>query len=77
MGACVFIDIIKNMRALTSIEHITVSEINKLFNLADELKALPEKERMQLLYGKLLGIVFSQPSTRTRLSFETAMLRLG
>jgi aspartate carbamoyltransferase (EC 2.1.3.2) len=35
------------------------------------------KSRLDILNGKVLALAFFEPSTRTRLSFETAMLRLG
>ncbi|MDO8561245.1 MAG: aspartate carbamoyltransferase [bacterium] len=47
--------------------------IKKLFLLADQL----EKKRDDSLKGKILAALFFEPSTRTRLSFSSAMLRLG
>ncbi len=47
--------------------------INKIFSIADTL----EKKRDQSLKGKILASLFYEPSTRTRFSFESAMLRLG
>ena len=40
-------------------------------------KALKRKDQIPLLKGKILATLFYEPSTRTRLSFETAMQRLG
>ena len=39
--------------------------------------SLAKKEELNLMQGKILAALFYEPSTRTRLSFETAMLRLG
>ncbi len=53
-------------------------QIESLFSLADDLAARMQKgERLRMLDGKLLATVFYEPSTRTRLSFEAAMQRLG
>lgn len=47
--------------------------IHKLFSIADSL----EKKKDTSLKGKILASLFYEPSTRTRFSFESAMLRLG
>ena len=47
--------------------------INKIFSVADGL----EKKRDNSLKGKIMASLFYEPSTRTRFSFESAMLRLG
>lgn len=47
--------------------------INKIFALANQL----EKKKDNSLKGKIMASVFYEPSTRTRFSFESAMLRLG
>ena len=44
-----------------------------IFKRADELRKTPK----ETLKGKILAILFYEPSTRTRLSFESAMLKLG
>lgn len=46
----------------------------QLFQKADELRG---KENLDELKGKILATLFYEPSTRTRLSFESAMLRMG
>ncbi|STZ77218.1 aspartate carbamoyltransferase [Bergeriella denitrificans] len=57
-----------------SISDLTTAQLELLLNTALKLKAEP---RGDLLKGKLIGSCFFEPSTRTRLSFETAVQRLG
>lgn len=53
-------------------------EFDHLFARADEIaEQLQRGERLRILDGKILATLFYQPSTRTRLSFESAMQRLG
>ncbi|MRX72465.1 ornithine carbamoyltransferase [Bacillus lacus] len=53
-------------------------EIQYLLELASEIKAMHKQGRQQpLLQGKVLGMIFEKSSTRTRVSFEAAMLQLG
>lgn len=47
--------------------------INKIFSIADKL----ENKKDDSLKGKIMASLFYEPSTRTRFSFESAMLRLG
>lgn len=54
----------------------SVEELNEIFALADQIIANPEKYQ-NICSGKLLATLFYEPSTRTRFSFEAAMLRLG
>ena len=49
--------------------------IERLFAAADRMRALPRSAAP--LAGRILATIFYEPSTRTRLSFESAMLRLG
>ena len=56
----------------------TRDEIEAIMALADEFRGQLEKTRgLDLLKGYVLAALFFEPSTRTRLSFETAMHRLG
>lgn len=63
-------------RGLLSINDLTAEQIYRLFELADLLKPW-RRSGLELLPTKVMATLFFQPSTRTRLSFETAMLRLG
>jgi aspartate carbamoyltransferase catalytic subunit len=63
-------------RSLVTIDDLSNREIEALFSLADEMEDSP-KEQGGLCQGKIMASLFFEPSTRTRLSFETAMLRLG
>jgi aspartate carbamoyltransferase catalytic subunit len=54
----------------------SVEELDQLMNLASDIESNPEKYA-HACEGKRLATCFYEPSTRTRLSFESAMLRLG
>lgn len=54
----------------------TVEELDSLFRLADDIRNHPDKYA-HACEGKKLATCFYEPSTRTRLSFESAMLSLG
>lgn len=54
----------------------SVEEIDEVLNLADEIIKAPQ-EFAHTCEGKILATLFYEPSTRTRFSFEAAMLRLG
>ena len=64
------------MRHLTDILELSTSEIEELVSTAEDMIAFPEKYREKCKYKKLATLFF-EPSTRTRLSFEAAMLELG
>ena len=64
------------MRNLIEITDLSVEEIDELLEKADDIIANPEKYRDACRYKKLATLFF-EPSTRTRLSFEAAMLELG
>lgn len=61
-----------------SIHDITVDEFNHLMDLGLKLKSETKKGiRHHILDGKVLGMIFTKSSTRTRVSFETGMYQLG
>src|ERR1700757_457777 len=62
------------MRNLLSVADLTNDEIEEIFELADA----PDKLRADKpAAGQIMATLFYEPSTRTRLSFESAMHRLG
>ncbi|HET8564429.1 MAG TPA: aspartate carbamoyltransferase catalytic subunit [Candidatus Binatia bacterium] len=62
------------MRNLISIADLTNEEIEHVFDLADSSEQLKDSK---VGAGKIMATLFYEPSTRTRLSFESAMQRLG
>ena len=64
------------MRHLINPLDFSVEEIDKLLSLANDIEKNPEKYK-EACKGKKLATLFYEPSTRTRLSFEAAMLNLG
>ena len=64
------------MRHLIDIRDLDMREILALLDLADDIYAKPEDYREVCRYKKLATLFF-EPSTRTRLSFEAAMMELG
>jgi len=66
------------VKHLLSMQDLTSKEIEAILNLSEELKQKLRKGKPhQLLRGNTLGMLFAKPSTRTRVSFETAMTQLG
>ena len=64
------------MRHLMSPMDFSVEELDALMDLADDIQKDPAKYAHKC-DGRILATCFYEPSTRTRLSFESAMLRLG
>ncbi len=64
------------MRSILNITDLTLDELDDLIATAEDIIAHPQKYR-HACQGKKLATLFFEPSTRTRLSFEAAMLELG
>jgi aspartate carbamoyltransferase catalytic subunit len=63
-------------RDIVSIEDFSRQEIDYILDVSRSMEPLASKGS-DMLKGKILATLFFEPSTRTRLSFETAMLKLG
>jgi len=59
-----------------SIRDLSVYEFGQMLDHADEVKKHPDKYR-KALKNSILAMIFQKPSLRTRMTFETGMLRLG
>ncbi|WP_238881288.1 aspartate carbamoyltransferase [Clostridium sp. YIM B02551] len=65
-----------NLKHLIDPMDLSISELEDIFSLANDIMKNP-KEYSHLLSGKILATLFYEPSTRTRFSFEAAMMKLG
>ena len=63
-------------RDLISVKDLRLEEISSIFELAKKIQISPQ-EYSEVLRGKIVAFAFYEPSTRTRLSFETAVKRMG
>ncbi len=64
------------LRNLISMQDLDRKRIDQILSVAAEMEAVAVK-RSRILESKIMATLFFEPSTRTRLSFESAMLRLG
>ena len=63
---------------ILSVEQFERSDIERIFDVADTMAPYALREKVtRVLEGAILGNMFFEPSTRTRLSFEAAIMRLG
>lgn len=62
-------------RHIVEVSQFSRDDLEFVFDRADEMRTLPKSDKR--LDGRILATIFYEPSTRTRLSFESAMLRLG
>src|SRR5919206_4686689 len=67
-----------NSKDVLSIQDLSSKEILSIIKLASNLKRqLKNGKSRQLLKGKVVGLIFQKPSTRTRVSFETGVFQMG
>jgi aspartate carbamoyltransferase catalytic subunit len=67
-----------NLKNIISIKDFSKRDIEYILKLAEEMEPIARsQEKSSVLSGYILGMLFYEASTRTRLSFETAMKRLG
>ena len=64
------------MKHVLSAKQYNRESLEELFKLTDDIKNNPQKYSKKL-DGKIVAVMFYEPSTRTRMSFQTAVLRLG
>lgn len=65
------------MQHVLSADQFSRSDLDHILTRSAEMEEVLTKGGSKLCDGKILGALFYEPSTRTRLSFETAMMRLG
>ncbi len=63
-------------RDIVSVRDLSRSEIDQILDISQVMEPLA-KTGSDMLHGKIMATLFYEPSTRTRLSFESAMTRLG
>src|SRR3989449_9344434 len=63
-------------RDIVSVRDLSRSEIDHILDMAEAMEPLA-KSGSDMLHGKIMATLFYEPSTRTKLSFESAMTRLG
>ncbi|RKD20887.1 aspartate carbamoyltransferase [Caminicella sporogenes DSM 14501] len=66
----------KNLKHLIGLQDYSTKEIKEIVDLGEKISLSPEKYSNKC-HGKILATLFYEPSTRTKFSFESAMLRLG
>ena len=60
-----------------SIRHFSKDDLDQIYAATDEIIEMNPEERREIARGKTLGYLFFEPSTRTRLSFQSAMALIG
>lgn len=66
-----------NLRDFIVIDDFSDQEIEHIFHIADDMAGIISSGSPRLCGNKIMATLFYEPSTRTRLSFESAMIRLG
>ncbi len=66
-----------NIKDIISMNDMSKEEILNILKIAKKIEDTSEEEKLKFLHGKIISTLFFEPSTRTKLSFESAALRLG
>ena len=62
---------------IISMNDMKKKEILDILELARKIEDCSEEKKLKFLYGKIIATLFFEPSTRTKMSFESAAMRLG
>ncbi|MCP2505513.1 MAG: aspartate carbamoyltransferase [Nitrosopumilus sp.] len=62
---------------IISIKDYTKEQLEKIFTSTDKIMQLSSSQKQEICKGKTLGYLFYEPSTRTRLSFDSAIASIG
>ena len=65
------------MKDIISMNDMAKEEILEILEIAEKIENTPEEEKLKFLEGKIISTLFFEPSTRTKMSFESAAQRLG
>lgn len=64
-------------KSIVSIKDLNRELLDTIYDASDHVMRMPPENRRKLCHGRMLGYLFYEPSTRTRLSFEAAMASVG
>ena len=67
----------KKMKDIISMNDMSKEEILEILEIAEKIENSSEEEKLNFLKGKIIATLFFEPSTRTKMSFESAAFRLG
>ena len=65
------------MKDIISMNDMSKEEILEILEIAKKIEKTSEEEKLNFLKGKIVATLFFEPSTRTKMSFESAAFRLG
>lgn len=65
------------MKDIISMNDMSKEEILEILEIAEKIENSSEEEKLNFLKGKIVATLFFEPSTRTKMSFESAAFRLG
>ena len=65
------------MKDINSMNDMSKEEILEILEIAEKIENSSEEEKLNFLKGKIIATLFFEPSTRTKMSFESAAFRLG